>query len=134
MIRISFDVDGTLLDRQDVKDLAKELSERNDVELWIHTRRFVDSFEATEVMTLAKYFNIPKERVVFTNRAYKGQSLFENKIHIHIDDDPAEAALVVMDSTYVILQGRLFNNPNYDWISMFWNTFKIVYEQHNSND
>jgi len=109
---VSFDFDGTLNDhffghdnpyKDGIKQLFKELSESEEFDVYIITRRFgpEDSEkglkdEHTTVFNLLNELNIvlPKEKVIFTNRSYKYTLINKLKIDIHLDDDPKEHNLI----------------------------------------
>lgn len=103
MIKISFDIDGTLFNNSSVQQLAKDLSKRKNIELWIHTRRKEkDPFENREVYELADIYDIPEERVIFTDGQYKFNFLDNNNINIHIDDDSAEMAFIPLGRPNIV--------------------------------
>lgn len=103
--KISFDYDGTLDDhfngivnenKLSVQQLLAELIEEG-CDVYIITRRFgPENFESQKVFELLKTLNIPlsKEKIIFTNRAYKHLTIQNLKIDIHIDDDIVERELI----------------------------------------
>ena len=115
-INISFDFDGTLRSNIAVQSLASMLSNTpSKYNLFIITRRYCDGFEDVEVIQFANSLDIPKERVIFTNREYKRDALVANRIDVHIDDDSDELAFIrYEDDVYVLC------TINSYWINDFW--------------
>lgn len=86
MKKVSFDFDGCLNDRKDVKALAgKILATRPDVAVYIITARSNDDTE--DLYQVALGLGIPKENVVVTNRQEKSSFINEVKPIWHLDDD-----------------------------------------------
>ena len=102
MIKISLDIDGTLLTDRVHDFVLKHLYNVKGIELWIHTRRYKES-EGKEAYELAELFDIPEERVIFCNRNYKAPFLEKNKINLHLDDDSTEIAILPLGSKMNIL-------------------------------
>jgi hypothetical protein len=90
MIRLSLDFDGTLRDDSIIQEIARNLMNREDVELFITTRRYSHNDETVEVYKASEVFNIPRENCTFCNRQMKASFLVDNDIDIHIDDDLSE--------------------------------------------
>lgn len=103
-LKISFDVDGTLLDSEVIQQIAYELKKyKNVYELFITTRRYSNQKnECLQVYSLADMFDIPESNVFFTNRDYKYKTLYYNFIDIHIDDDPYEVLLTPIGKKNII--------------------------------
>jgi len=129
MIRISIDFDGTLSTKQ-VQDYVKNIIKREDVEIFIVTRRFENVNSYTELILSAwgindiyeehQYlFNVAEEvgidvkNIHFTNMAWKWKKLKELEIDIHLDDDIEDAmyALTHTDKCYPIL----YTSDNEKW-------------------
>lgn len=94
--QISFDFDGTLRDDPKVQDLAIELIDDPDVDVWVITRRYKGKYsgkESKEVYEQAEYFEVIEERIIFTDREYKSPTLIRLGIDLHIDDDPTECIM-----------------------------------------
>ena len=109
MIKTSFDFDGTLLSNKKVQDFASKIQDDKNFELWIHTRRFKSQItESREVYAFALAYNIPDERVVFTNREYKYPFLQKNDIDIHLDDDVGELAMIDLGEIKNIICTSIF--------------------------
>lgn len=112
MKKISFDFDGTLNEHffgdenpqeDEIKKLFVELCNNDEFDVYIITRRFgpEDSDkglkdEHTTVFNMLKILNIelPKEKVLFTNRKYKFSLINKLGIDIHLDDDIKEHQLI----------------------------------------
>ncbi|MFW6311345.1 MAG: hypothetical protein ACOC1K_03825 [Nanoarchaeota archaeon] len=124
MIKVSFDYDGTL-EMTPIKEYAKELVERGNVEVWIVTSRFSNDelykkfFSTTTNVNLtnndlwddAKYVGIPKERIHFTNMTDKFHFFKENNFLWHIDDDWVENRQILRESKTKAISS--FNSPNW---------------------
>lgn len=106
MIKVSIDVDGTLL-RESIQRYARELINLG-VDVWITTRRFenIDSYtrdfqrqygiinlarEHQKLFDICKELGIPREKIRFTNMDNKYKYLGENEGFLwHLDDDYEE--------------------------------------------
>ena len=100
-MRISFDFDGTLADLGAVQDYCRLLLAHERFEIYIITRRFRAEHpmstaldEAAPVHALARALGVAHERVVFTDRQYKVDTLNELGIHVHLDDDIVEGMYI----------------------------------------
>lgn len=112
MKKISFDFDGTLNEHFmggrnpqecDVRKLFVELCNNENFDVYIITRRFglenadkgLKNEHAT-VFDLLDVLNIqlPKEKIIFTNRQYKYSVINQLEINIHLDDDSREHELI----------------------------------------
>ena len=85
MKKISFDVDGTLLNQKHIQQLAKQLVNDDQYDVWIVTTRHENS-DTIDVYQLAEEIGINFNNIVFTNGEYKGEILTLNKFDYHIDD------------------------------------------------
>ena len=103
MIKVSFDVDGTLT-RESIQRYAKELVDRG-LDVWVTTRRYVnlDSYtrefqrqygiinlelEHRRLFDICKNLGIPNEKIRFTNMDNKYKYLGDNEGFLwHLDDD-----------------------------------------------
>jgi hypothetical protein len=112
MKKVSFDFDGTLNEhffgdenpQEDaIKQLFVELVNNEDFDVYIITRRFGPEDadkglkdEHTTVMNMLNSLNIqlPKEKLIFTNRQYKYSVINKLGIDIHLDDDNREHQLI----------------------------------------
>ena len=112
MRKISFDFDGTLNEHffgavnpqeDEIKKLFVELCNDDNFDVYIITRRFgpEDSDkglkdEHTTVINMLDSLNIqlPKEKIIFTNRKYKFSFINKLKVDIHLDDDIKEHQLI----------------------------------------
>jgi len=100
-MRVSFDFDGTLSDHFDgalnpsreavVSELKRLVSLEHDV--FIVTKRYSPEKsrhglvnEHIEPLSLAAYLGIPRDRVVFTDRALKADKLHSMGVGLHFDD------------------------------------------------
>ena len=106
-MRISFDVDGTLLHQKSIQEFAKELIKRG-VEVHIVTRRYSspDSYgdlfcqvygikdikkEHQELFDVADECGISRDNIHFMNMADKWEFFDQNKGFLwHLDDDQFE--------------------------------------------
>lgn len=113
MKKISFDYDGTLSDhffgnvnpeKDAVIDLFVELFNSDEYDVYIITRRYDPDNsdkglvnEHTAVYDMLKYLKIelPKEKILFTNRKYKFSWVNDLGIDIHLDDDSTEHDLIL---------------------------------------
>ena len=112
MRKISFDFDGTLNEHffgavnpqeDEIKKLFVELCNDDNFDVYIITRRFGPEDadkglkdEHTTVINMLDMLNIqlPKEKIIFTNRQYKYSVINKLKIDIHLDDDNREHDLI----------------------------------------
>lgn len=125
--KISFDVDGTLINNKDIQEFCKKLCDEGLHEIYILTRRFEESYtdirhgdEHTDVFNLASSLGIKKENVVFLNREYKYDKINELDIKIHIDDDPVENAFIREHCVMCIaICVDKFHNKGVHWKDMF---------------
>ena len=102
-IKCSFDFDGTL-ELLPIQEYARELIEKDKVEVWVTTSRFGDDekykrffFTSTNVdltnndlWAVIQELGIPKERVHFTDMDDKWRYIKEMGFLWHIDDDWVE--------------------------------------------
>jgi hypothetical protein len=112
MKKISFDYDGNLDDhfdggknphKKEVQELFKKLSEDDDIDLYIITRRYGPEHsnkglknEHKKVYELLEELNIilPEDKIIFTNREVKYKIILNLEIIIHLDDDFRDRELV----------------------------------------
>lgn len=104
-IRVSFDIDGTLRDRQDIIDFAKIVVQKPYVDVWIVTTRyeFEDAqrvnVDNSDIYDVAEEVGIPFDNIFFTNMEWK-HTFFEAEyakgIYYlwHFDDVPMEIILL----------------------------------------
>jgi len=110
--KISFDYDGNLDDhfdggknphKKEVQKLFKELSDDDNVDLHLITRRFGPEHsdrglknEHQKVFDLLNELNItlPEEKILFTNREMKYKFILNLEIDIHLDDDFRDRELI----------------------------------------
>ena len=126
MIKVSFDFDSTL-DRKPVQEYAKELLERDDVEVWIVTSRFGDDekykkfFSTTtnvdltnnDLWEVANELGIPKERVHFTDMMDKWHFFALNDGFLwHLDDDWVENREILNNT-----KTKAINSLSSSWIA-----------------
>jgi len=115
MIKISIDFDGTLSNKE-VQDFVSTLTKKENVEVWIVTRRFEKIEDYTEeiikrwgIINLLEEYNylfevaekvgIPKERIIFTNIKLKYFTMVKEKFHAHLDDDPLDITTILVYSS-----------------------------------
>lgn len=125
MIRVSFDFDGTLRDKEQVQALAIQLSSNVNIECWIITRRTNKGKSWGEVFEFADSLEIPQERVIFTEGQYKAPTLIEKGIDIHIDDDPTELIFFALGTEHRVL---CIARP--EWEKEFWSYVEELREIH----
>jgi hypothetical protein len=112
VIKVSFDVDGTLNKHFDgginpyedaIRRLFVELVGSDDYDVYIITRRYGPEHanegiknEHATVFEMLEKLNIvlPKEKILFTNRKYKYSYINQLGIDIHLDDDSHEHDLI----------------------------------------
>jgi len=101
--KVSFDFDGTL-ELKPIQEYARELMQRDWVEVWVTTTRFWDDekykkfFQTTinvdltnnDLREVTNDLGIPEERIHFTNMEEKWHYLKEKDFVWHIDDDWVE--------------------------------------------
>lgn len=110
--KVSFDFDGNLDDhfdgsknphKKEVQELFKQLSENDEIDLHLITRRFGPEHsgeglgnEHKKVFNLLDELNIvlPKEKIIFTNRDMKYSTILRLEIDIHLDDDFRDRELI----------------------------------------
>lgn len=116
MAKVSFDFDGTL-EREIIQEYAKELVEAGH-EVWIVTTRYDNETAKTvnwrmiaqdsdtidyptyvkekneELFAIADEVGIPRERIKFTNMAWKYSFLRDEGFDLHLDDNPKELNLI----------------------------------------
>lgn len=106
MIKVSFDVDGTMTQKS-VQQYAKELVTLG-IDVWVTTRRFqnLDDYtrefqraygiinlarEHEKLFEICKEIGIPREKIRFTNMDNKYKYLGDNEGFLwHLDDDYVE--------------------------------------------
>lgn len=100
-MRISFDFDGTLADLGAVQQYCRLVLAQERHEVYIITRRYRAEHplsevldEATPVYELAGKLGVDRERVVFTDREYKAETLNKLAIDVHLDDDVVEGLYI----------------------------------------
>ncbi len=99
-MKISFDFDG-VLDTNEGQEFIRGLvaanrlahTQGNPFQIWIVTTRH-DDLNNEEVLKIAWEFDIPLDRVIFTNGRWKWKTMDELDIEIHIDDNPDECHLI----------------------------------------
>lgn len=130
--RVSFDFDGTLngyftgginMHEDEVRALFVELIKSGEYDVYIITRRYgpedCDKGVGNEhepVFNLVKELKVelPKEKILFTNRKYKYSLINSLGIDIHLDDDGMEHQLIKKFST-----GSSVDVENSDWRQKF---------------
>jgi len=106
---VSFDFDGTLVDdfygehnseKEKVQKIAKNLV-NDGCEVWIVTKRFGPEYknygkknEHLEVYELGESIGISKEKIYFTNRDWKMDSLNRIGVHIHFENSLNEVSQI----------------------------------------
>ena len=83
-LKISFDLDGCLLDNKFVKIIA-HLFNNAGHQIWILTSRD-PSQENRDVWNIADEFNIPADRVIMTNGTMKVHRFVDLNLDIHFDN------------------------------------------------
>jgi len=132
MKKISFDYDGNLDDhfdggknphKEEVQKLFKKLSEDDDVDLYLITRRYGPEHstkglknEHQKVYSLLEELNIvlPKEKILFTNREMKYKIILNLEIDIHLDDDFRDRELINK-----FTQGSSVDTTKPGWLKKF---------------
>ena len=128
-IRVSFDIDGTLMSNREVQKVCEQLSKNKDIQLWIHTRRYgLNDNESRPVYDLAAAFGISSSCVQFTNREMKNYYLIRNKIDIHLDDDLAECDIPPGSVA------RTICTSVFDWKKRLWGTIDRLLEERSSSN
>jgi len=112
MKKVSFDFDGTLHDhfhgqhnpnKKAIQNLLVQLSQDENFIVYVITRRYGPEQsekgkggEHEDVFKLLDELNLqlPKERVIFTNREMKYYTIINLGIDIHIDDDFRDRELI----------------------------------------
>ena len=89
-MKISFDFDDTLTTPQGLDLLASHIAKGDEV--FIITRRRKSFNEP--IYELAKKYNIPKSKVIFTNGEMKWKTILELGIELHYDNNPDELKLI----------------------------------------
>lgn len=96
-MKVSFDFDSTL-DKPSIQSFAKSLIEQGH-EIWIVTSRLTNEKANNltwndDLFAVAKYLNIPKNRIHFTCGEDKSK-FFQDKDFIwHLDDDSYELSQI----------------------------------------
>lgn len=96
-MKISFDFDETL-DRAELQDIAESfIKDHHDV--WIVTSRFQKHanmiYNNNDLWAVAKYINIPKEKVIFTNLSPKYLYFKDMNFDLHLDNDKDEVREII---------------------------------------
>lgn len=112
MKKVSFDFDGTLHDhfhgqhnpnKKSIQNLLKQLSEDENFSVYIVTRRYGPEHaekgkggEHEDVFKLLDELNLqlPKEKIIFTNREMKYYTIVNLDIDIHLDDEFRDRELI----------------------------------------
>ena len=91
MKHVSFDFDGTL-EFPEVQAYAAELMKREDVTVWVTTRRFSNKLgrKNLDLYKVTKKLGIPNERITFCNLLYKFEIISNKPFIWHLDDDPED--------------------------------------------
>jgi len=112
-IKISFDFDGTLSDKESVRNLVKILLNSFDRECEVHitTSRTTKWNNNGDLFHVAESLNIPKERIHFT--MLKDKFHFLEGFSFHIDDDEIELDLI--NSNIPGCTGIQVLSPNFIW-------------------
>jgi len=100
-MKISFDFDGCIGDLGAVQDYCRLLLAEGRFEVYIITRRYRAEHpmssalnEAAPVRALAEALGVDQDRVVFTDREYKVDTLNQLGIDVHLDDDVVEGMYI----------------------------------------
>lgn len=126
-LKISFDFDGTLAQSW-LQQLAIILMEK--AEIWICTSRApgFDSSGNQELYKVATSIGIPEERVLFTDGAFKYETLASNNINIHFDDMEDE---ILEINTRTVCKGILVNLSDLEMLNYLFIEDKKIQNSNN---
>ena len=91
MKHVSIDFDGTLA-LKEVQDYVQTLMDRDDVTVWVTTRRYPRKNQ--DLYRVTKRLGIPNERITFCNFLYKFEVISDRNFVFHLDDDPTDLKLL----------------------------------------
>ena len=105
MKHVSFDFDGTL-EFSDVQAYAALLMKRDDVTVWITTRRLPDNGKHNnfKLHAVAKRLGIPKERITYCSLQLKYTVISDRPFIWHLDDDPEDLKTLAKASNIKCIQ------------------------------
>ena len=86
---VSFDFDGTLA-LPEVQSYAAELMKRDDVRVWVTTRRISGQKHNQDLYKITKKLGIPDSRITFCSLRYKYEVISKHPFIWHLDDDPQD--------------------------------------------
>jgi hypothetical protein len=95
MKNVSIDFDGTL-QYKDVQDYVQTLMDREDVTVWVTTRRYPNSIKRNnhDLYKVTRRLGIPDNRITFCSFDYKFEHISNRPFVFHLDDDPIDLELL----------------------------------------
>lgn len=123
-IKVSFDFDGTL-ELKPIQEYARELMQRDDIEVWVTTTRFSDDekykkfFQTAinvdltnkDLREVTNDLRIPEERIHFTDMNNKWPYIKKMGFLWHIDDDWVENRMILNNTKTKAVS--CWGNPNW---------------------
>tara|TARA_R110000868_G_scaffold283543_1_gene543961 strand:+ start:1255 stop:1626 length:372 start_codon:yes stop_codon:yes gene_type:complete len=111
---ISIDFDGTL-ELIEVQDYVQTLMNRNDVRVWVTTRRFGNKpgRNNNDLYKVTRKLGIPNDRITFCNFKWKFEEISDKKFIFHLDDDSVDLDLLDRGSNHKIKCIQYTKNGNW---------------------
>lgn len=110
-IKVSFDVDGTLIDWGNAKrmhSLIKTLL-LGGADVWVLTTRKEEN-NNVDLFKLIAELNIPRHKIIFTNGVMKVNEFVRGGFDLHIDDDWVEVAKINENNGFALLCDMTVSN------------------------